>query len=94
MLLLFHISMKEKPFNAACVCSVEEDLLLFILLDDARTHSSQEGKVQGSFLLYFPPSQQAPSPAQSLSLPAASLKISHETLLPTKLRQLQEKISV
>lgn len=46
----------------------------FILLDDTRTHSSQEGKVLGSLLLYFPPSQQAPSPAQSLSLPAALLK--------------------
>lgn len=47
-------------------------------------------KVQGSFLLCFPPSQQ-PSPSQSLSVPAASLKISPETPLPRKLRQLQEK---
>lgn len=85
---MFHISMKEKPLKAACVCS---DLLPLILLDDARTHSSQEGKVLGSFLLCFPHPQQVPSPAQSLPLPAASLKISPETSLPTKLWQLQKK---
>lgn len=86
--------MKEKPFKVVCVCSVEQDMLPFIRLDDARTHSSQEGKVLGSLVLCFPLSQQAPSPAQSLSLPAASLKISPETPLPTKLQQLQENFSV
>lgn len=85
---LLHTGMKQKSLKSVCVFSGKE--LPFILSYDARTCSIQEKKAPGSYLLCFSPSQQASSPAQSLSPPPGSLEISSERPFPKKLQQLQE----